>query len=191
MFDGNKFTSILNVAPQLRDRTLLVNGVSKVFAMIGWRVGYSAGPKHLLDGINTIQGQSTTPACSVSQAASLAALTGPKDFIMHRAASFQNRRDTVVSALTQAEDISIVRPQGAFYVYPECSRVIGRRTPEGRRISSDMDFCAWLLETHHVSTVPGVAFGLSPHFRISSAASEINLQIACQRIVEACSVLED
>ena len=191
MFDGNLFTSILNVAPQLSERTLLVNGVSKVFAMTGWRIGYTAGPKKLIEKINTVQGQSTTHACSISQAASIAALKGPKEFIAERADTFQSRRDLVVSRLSDAEGISTIPPDGAFYVYPNCDGVVGKKTPEGQLISSDMDFCAWLLEHHYVSTVPGAAFGLSPHFRISTAASESDLVTACERIVQACAMLRD
>lgn len=191
MFDGNVFTSILNVAPRLRERTLLVNGVSKVFAMTGWRIGYSAGAVDLIRKINTVQGQSTTHACSISQAASVAALKGPRDFIAERANTFRSRRDLVVSRLSDAQGISTIPPEGAFYVYPNCDGVVGKKTPQGKVISSDMDFCAWLLDHHYVSTVPGAAFGLSAHFRISTAACDADLSTACDRIVQACAMLRD
>lgn len=189
MFDGNRFTSILNVAPQLRDRTLLINGVSKAFAMTGWRLGYCAGPKFLIDLINAVQSHSTTHASSISQAAATAALTGPKGFIAERQQVFQDRRDTVLAGLAAAEGITATVPCGAFYVYPNCAAVIGKETPDGQTIASDIDFCTWLLQRHNVSTVPGAAFGLSPHFRISTAASEESLKTACTRIVEACKEL--
>ncbi len=189
MFDENQFTSILNVAPQLRERTVIVNGVSKIFAMTGWRLGYCAGPKYLIDNINAVQSHSTTHASSISQAAAVAALTGPKEFIAERSASYQQRRDIVITGLTAAERITSIVPDGAFYVYPNCSGVIGAETPSGQTIADDVGFCSWLLECHGISTVPGVAFGLSPHFRISTAASEEAIESACTEIVKACSEL--
>lgn len=191
MFDDHRFSSIINVAPELRDRTVIVNGVSKVFAMTGWRVGYTAGPKHLIAAINTVQSQCNTHACSISQAASVAALNGPTDFIVERADRFQARRDIVVERLNEADGISCLKPEGAFYVYPECSGLLGKTTPSGNVLKTDADVCTWLLENHHVSCVPGVAFGLSPHFRISTAASQESLGIACDRIVAACAQLSD
>jgi aspartate aminotransferase len=190
MFDGHKFASILNVAPDLRDRTLLVNGVSKVFAMTGWRIGYGAGPVDLIKAMNVVQGQSCTHACSISQAASIAALNGPSDFMADRATSFAARRDIVVSALNAIDGISCLNPEGAFYVYPNCAGLIGRKTPEGRILTDDQAVCDWFLDVHHVSAVPGVAFGLSPHIRISTAASEDGLREACRRISAACLSLE-
>lgn len=190
MFDGHRFTSLLNVAPDLKDRTLLVNGVSKVFAMTGWRLGYAAGPASIIGPMNTVQGQSLTHACSISQAAAIAALNGPVDFFKTRAASFQARRDLVVSALNAVGGLNCISPEGAFYVYPDCSGVIGKTTPQGQIIASDADFCAFLLEQHFVSAVPGIAFGLSPHVRISTAASKADLQEACARIQTACAELK-
>ena len=190
MFDGHKFASILNVAPDLRDRTLLVNGVSKAFAMTGWRIGYGAGPVDLIKAMNVVQGQSCTHACSISQAASIAALNGPSDFMADRANSFSRRRDIVVSALNAIVGISCLNPEGAFYVYPNCAGLIGRKTPEGRILTDDQTVCNWLLDVYHVSVVPGVAFGLSPHIRISTAASEDTLREACRRISTACLSLE-
>ncbi len=190
LFDGRTFTSILNVAPNLKDRVLVVNGVSKVFAMTGWRLGYAAGPSDIISAMNTVQGQSTTHASSISQAAAVAALEGPTDFFAERATSFEKRRDIVVGALNTAEGIECISPEGAFYVYPNCAGVIGQRTPEGNEIASDVEFCTWLLDAHRVSTVPGAAFGLSPHLRISTAASVADLQEAMTRISQACSQLE-
>jgi len=191
MFDGHRFVSILDAAPDLIDRVLIVNGVSKVFAMTGWRIGYGVGPKPLIAGMNTVQGQSTTHACSISQAASIAALDGPTDFIADRAASFQARRDLVVEALGSVPGLSVLSPEGAFYLYPNCAGLIGKRTQGGQVLNSDTDVCAWLLDEHHVSVVPGIAFGLSPHFRISTAASEANLREACARIARAVANLEN
>ena len=190
MFDGHRFTSILNVAPDLKDRVLIINGVSKVFAMTGWRLGYAAGPSQIIKPMNVVQGQSLTHACSISQAAGIAALNGPTDFFATRAESFQRRRDIVVEALNRTDGITCIRPEGAFYAYPDCSGVIGKVTPSGQTIASDIDFCTYLLEQHFVSAVPGAAFGLSPHLRISTAASEENLKEACTRIAQACSDLE-
>jgi len=191
MFDGNEFVSILNVAPDFKDRVLVVNGVSKVFAMTGWRIGYGAGPEDLIRGMNIVQGQCCSHACSISQAAATAALNGPTDFFPERAASFQARRDIVVEALNRIEGIDCLNPDGAFYVYPKISGLIGKRTREGKILSDDEAVSAWLLSSHHVSTVPGAAFGLSPHIRISTAASEADLTDACERIAEACSSLEN
>lgn len=190
IFGGQRFVSILDVAPDLIDRVLVVNGVSKVFAMTGWRIGYGAGPKALISAMNTVQGQSCTHACSISQAASIAALDGPTGFIAERAASFQSRRDLVLNALNDLPGLSVLSPEGAFYLYPNCAGLIGMRTAGGTVLGTDIDVCTWLLEQWHVSVVPGAAFGLSPHFRISTAASEADLQDACARIAKAVSTLE-
>lgn len=189
MFGAHQFASILNVAPDLKDRTLLVNGVSKVFAMTGWRLGYAAGPENIIGPMNVVQGQSLTHACSISQAAATAALNGPTDFFKTRAQSFEARRDIVVTALNEIDGLNCISPEGAFYVYPDCSGVIGKQTPQGQVITSDTDFCTYLLEEHFVSAVPGAAFGLSPHIRISTAASADNLTQACTRIKAACDML--
>ena len=191
MFDGHSFNSILNVAPDLKERTLIVNGVSKAFAMTGWRVGYGAGPKDIITMMNVVQGQSSTHACSISQAASVAALTGPTIFFAERVKRFQARRDVVVSTLNTIKGIDCLTPEGAFYVYPNCSKLIGKKTPTGRLLQSDIDICDWLLDDHYVSVVPGSAFGLSPHMRISTAASTAELETACTRITMACAQLED
>lgn len=190
IFEGQRFVSILDVAPDLIDRVLVVNGVSKVFAMTGWRIGYGAGARTLISAMNTVQGQSCTHACSISQAASIAALDGPTGFIADRAAAFQARRDLVLGALNAVNGLSVLSPEGAFYLYPNCAGLIGRRTPDGVVLRSDVDICTWLLTQVHVSVVPGAAFGLSPHFRISTAASETDLQEACARIATAVATLE-
>lgn len=190
MFDDHRFVSILNVAPDLKPRTLLVNGVSKVFAMTGWRIGYGAGPASLIAGMNVVQGQSCTHACSISQAASIAALDGPTDFFAERATSFQRRRDTVVEALNTMDGITCLAPEGAFYVFPSVEGLIGHKTPDGAVLTDDTAVSAWLLDKHHLSTVPGAAFGLSPHIRISTAASEENLKSACARIRAAVRSLK-
>lgn len=190
MFEGHRFVSILNVAPDLKPRTLLVNGVSKVFAMTGWRIGYGAGPASLIAGMNVVQGQSSTHACSISQAASVAALDGPTEFFADRAKSFEHRRNIFVDALNGIDGISCLRPDGAFYVFPHVGGLIGQTTPEGVILTDDTAVSTWLLEKHHLSTVPGAAFGLSPHIRISTAASEEDLQSACQRIKSAVGSLK-
>jgi aspartate aminotransferase len=189
MFDGLTFCSILNEAPELRDRVLVVNGVSKVFAMTGWRLGYAAGPKDLIQAMNTVQGQSTSHASSIAQAATIEALDGPTDFMVERATSFQMRRDLVVDTLGQLKGIDMLRPEGAFYVFPKVAGLIGKVTSTGKTLLSDVDVCDWLLDDHHVSCVPGSAFGLSPHIRISTASSKENLQEACRRITFAVTSL--
>ena len=175
MFEDHRFVSLRNVAPDLKNRVLAVNGVSKVFAMTGWRIGYAAGPKDLIRAMNVVQGQCCTHACSISQAAAVAALNGPTEFFAERAASFQVRRDIVVDALNTIPGITCLRPEGAFYVYPNLTGLIGKKTPEGTSLTDDIAISTWLLEEHNVSTVPGTAFGLSPHIRISTAAPEADL----------------
>ncbi|GBD40829.1 Aspartate aminotransferase [bacterium HR39] len=189
VYDGFTFTTILQVAPDLRERTLTVNGVSKAYAMTGWRIGYGAGPKPLVRAMATIQSQSTTNPCSISQAAAVAALTGPQDFLAEWRRVFRERRDLVVEMLNAAPGISCPKPQGAFYVYPSCAGVIGKRTPEGQVIGSSEDFARLLLEKKGVAVVHGAAFGLDPHFRISYATSTDLLREACRRIQEFCSEL--
>jgi aspartate aminotransferase len=188
-YDGFVFVTPAQVEPKLKDRTLTLNGVSKAYAMTGWRVGYAAGPKVLIDAINMVQSQSTTHTSSVSQAAATAALTGPQDFIPKNAEMFRERRDLVVSMLNQATGITCRRPEGAFYVYPSCAGVIGKKTPAGKVIETDSDFVLALLEAEGVVVVQGEAFGLSPYFRISYAASTETLTEACHRIQRFCGSL--
>jgi aspartate aminotransferase len=189
VYDGFEFTTIAQVEPELFDRTLTVNGVSKAYAMTGWRIGYAGGPTELIKAIAKIQSQSTTNPSSISQAAAVAALNGPQDFIAERAAVFKDRRDLVVSMLNQANGVSCHRPEGAFYVFPSCAGTIGRRTPAGKVIATDQDFGDYLLEDAGVSVVFGGAFGLSPFFRISYAASTAALEESCRRIQRACGAL--
>jgi len=188
-YDGFEFATIAQVEPGLYDRTLTVNGVSKAYAMTGWRIGYAGGPANLIKAIAKIQSQSTTNPSSISQAAAVAALNGPQDFIAERAAVFQDRRDLVVGMLNQAKGITCHRPEGAFYVFPSCAGTIGLKTPSGKVIESDEDFALYLLMEAGVSVVFGAAFGLSPFFRISYATSTTQLEEACRRIQTACGAL--
>ncbi len=177
-----KFVTIAEVEPALYDRTLTMNGVSKAYAMTGWRIGYAAGPLQLIKAMDMIQGQQTSGACSIAQWASVEALNGPQDFIVKNKAIFQGRRDLVVSMLNQANGINCPTPEGAFYVYPSCAGVLGRKSPSGKVIENDEDFVTELLEAEGVAVVHGSAFGLGPNFRISYATSEELLEEACTRI---------
>ena len=171
-FDGFRFTTPAEVEPRLRDRTLTMNGVSKAYAMTGWRIGYGAGPKPLIDAMRKMQSQSTSCPTSVSQYAALAALTGPQDFIAPNAALFQRRRDLVVTALNACPGLACPTPEGAFYVYPSIAGLIGRTSPAGAPLTDDAAFATALLQETGVAIVHGTAFGLSPHFRVSYAAAD-------------------
>lgn len=177
-----KFFTIAEVEPKLYDRTLTMNGVSKAYAMTGWRIGYAAGPIELIKAMDMIQGQQTSGACSIAQWAAVEALNGPQDFITRNKAIFQGRRDLVVSMLNQAKGINCPVPEGAFYVYPSCAELIGKTAPSGKVIETDEDFVSELLEAEGVAVVHGSAFGLGPNFRISYATSEELLEEACNRI---------
>ena len=189
VYDGFRFTTPAQIKPALMDRTLTMNGVSKSFAMTGWRVGYAGGPLPLIKAMNMIQSQSTTHTSSISQAAAVAALSEPMDFFADWRTSFQARRDLVVRMLNDIPGLSCLKPEGAFYVYPSCAGVLGKATPEGVTIKTDTDFVTALLETEGVAAVQGEAFGLSPYFRISYATSERVLTEACTRIQRFCSKL--
>ena len=189
LYDGLTFVTPAQVEPRLYDRTLTVNGVSKSYAMTGWRIGYAGGPKELIKAIGVIQSQSTSNPSSISQAAAVEALNGPQDFIKERAEVFRERRDLVVSMLNQAKGIQCPKPEGAFYVYPSCAGTIGKTTPDGKVIETDEDFVTYLLESEGVAVVQGSAFGLAPHFRISYATSTEALEEACKRIQRACGNL--
>jgi aspartate aminotransferase len=189
IYDDFRFVTPAQLEPRLKDRTLTVNGVSKAYAMTGWRIGYGGGPKALIKAMAVVQSQSTSCPSSVSQAAAAAALNGPQDFLTERRASFRHRRDLVVDALNAMDGITCRRPEGAFYAFAGCDGVLGRTTPEGKLLETDRDFCAWLLETAHVAVVPGAAFGASPCFRISYATSEAELTEALARIAQAISTL--
>jgi len=183
------YRTIAEVAPDLYDRTLTVNGVSKAYAMTGWRIGYGAGPKPLIDLMRKVAGQTTSNPSSVSQWAAVEALNGPQDFIAERAKHFEARRDLVVSMLNQAAGIRCATPEGAFYVYPSIEGLIGKKTEGGATIDSDDAFAAELLDAEGVAVVQGSAFGLSPYFRISYATSEDVLEEACRRIQRFCASL--
>ena len=188
-YDGFDFVTMAQVAPDLYDRTLTVNGVSKAYSMTGWRIGYAAGPKPLIDLMRKVISQTTSNPCSISQWAAVEALNGPQDFIPERAAHFQRRRDLVVSMLNQATGVTCARPEGAFYVYPSIAGLIGKTTPSGVTIDGDETFVTELLNAEGVSAVQGAAFGLSPYFRISSATSDALLEEACTRIQRFCASL--
>lgn len=181
-YDGFTFATPAEVEPKLYERTLTMNGVSKAYAMTGWRIGYCAGPVELIGAMRKIQSQSTSNPTSISQWASVEALNGPQDYIAERNAVFKTRRDMVVDLLNAAEGIECLKPEGAFYVYPSCAGTIGKTTPEGKIIETDEDFATALLEAEGVAVVHGAAFGLSPFFRISYATSDENLKEACSRI---------
>ncbi len=189
VFDDFKFATPAQVEPGLYERTLTVNGVSKAYAMTGWRIGYAAGPVPLIRAMGKIQSQSTSNPSSVSQWAAVEALTGPQDFLAPNRALFQRRRDLVVGMLNEAEGILCPRPEGAFYVYPDISGCMGKTSRGGTRIGTDEDFATALLDETGVAVVFGAAFGLSPAFRVSYATSEAQLQEACSRIQDFCKGL--
>ena len=189
VYDGFEFTTLAQVEPRLYERTLTLNGVSKAYCMTGWRIGYAAGPVELIKAIAAVQSQSTSNPCSISQAAAVAALNGPQDFIPKHNAAFKERRDLVVDMLNKAKGIHCLKPEGAFYVYPSCAGTIGRKTPQGKVIKTDEDFVTYLLESEGVAVVQGSAFGLAPYFRISYATSTAALTDACTRIQRACAAL--
>ncbi|MEH6829029.1 pyridoxal phosphate-dependent aminotransferase [Parasphingorhabdus sp.] len=183
------FSTIAEVCPDLYDRTLTVNGCSKAFSMTGWRIGFAGGPVWLINAMRKLQSQSTTNACSISQAAAVAALNGPQDFLIERNAAFERRRDLVVSMLNDTPGLECPTPDGAFYVYPDASGLIGKTTPKGQVIKTDEDLITYFLDEAQVAAVHGAAFGLSPAFRISYATSEEILTEACTRIQRACVAL--
>jgi aspartate aminotransferase len=187
VYDGFAFSTPAQVEPKLKGRTLTMNGVSKAYSMTGWRIGYAGGPEPLIKGIATLQSQSTSNPCSISQWASVEALEGPQDFLKSWVASFQDRRDLVVSIINQAKGISCPTPEGAFYVYPSCAGVVGRTSREGKKIKTDEDFATALLQEEGVAVVHGAAFGLSPFFRISYATGIEALEEACRRIQRFCA----
>lgn len=189
VYDGFEFATIADVVPELYGRTLTVNGVSKAYAMTGWRIGYAAGPVELIKAMSKVQGQSTSNPSSISQAAALEALTGDQSFLKDWREKFQERRDLVVSLLNQAEGIRCHASEGAFYVFATCDGVIGKKTPEGKVIASDTDFATYLLESYNLVVVQGVEFGLSPCFRVSYALDKDTLKKACERIRQACAAL--
>jgi aspartate aminotransferase len=186
IFDDLKFVTIAEIEPQLLSRTLIVNGVSKAYAMTGWRIGYGAGPEKLIKAMSMIQSQSTSSPSSIGQAAAVEALNGTQDYIKPNAKLFQSRRDMVVEMLNKIDGINCNIPNGAFYVFPSCKGLFGKKTPAGKMIENDNDFAGYLLEEALVAVVPGVAFGAPDFFRISYAASEDFLKNSMQRIADAC-----
>ena len=189
VYDDFKFTTIAQVCPELYERTLTVNGCSKAYAMTGWRIGFAGGPQPLIKAMSKLQSQSTSNPCSIAQAAATAALNGPQNFLQERNAAFQRRRDLVISMLNQINGFHCPRPEGAFYVYPDVSGVIGKSTPAGKTIGNDADLIDYLLDEGRVAAVHGAAFGLEPAFRISYATSETILTEACNRIQSAVNAL--
>ncbi|MGN6145659.1 MAG: pyridoxal phosphate-dependent aminotransferase, partial [Mesorhizobium sp.] len=190
IFDNRKFVSFGKACPDLKDRTLIVNGVAKAYAMTGWRVGYAAGPAPLVKAMNTVQSQSCTSVAAPMQAAALAALTGPQDCVGEFRAAFERRRDLVVAGISRIEGLTLPPPEGAFYAYIGCAALIGRRTPKGTVLADDVAVADYLLAEGHVSSVPGTAYGLSPFFRISTATSDAILTEAIARIGRAVAVLQ-
>ena len=189
VYDGFEFATIAQVEPKLYPRTLTLNGLSKAYCMTGWRLGYAAGDKDLIKAMNKLQSQTVTSAATMCQWAGVTALNGDHSFIEENNKVFVQRRDLVVSMLNQADGISCLTPQGAFYVYPNIAGLIGKKTPDGKVIETDEDFVSYLLETEGVAAVHGEAFGLSPHFRISYATATELLEEACMRIQRACASL--
>jgi aspartate aminotransferase len=190
IFDGRDFVSFGKACPELRDRSLIVNGVSKAYAMTGWRVGYAAAPAPLLKAMATIQSQSVTSVCSIAQAATVAALNGPQDNVSRFRQAFENRRDLVVDGIRQINGLTLSTPEGAFYAYVGCGNLIGRKAPTGIVLKDDTAVANYLLNEGRVASVPGPAYGLSPYFRISTATNEALLTEAIQRITNAVAQVE-
>ncbi|HEY6578153.1 MAG TPA: pyridoxal phosphate-dependent aminotransferase [Rhizomicrobium sp.] len=189
VYDGFRFATVAAVEPRLYGRTLTMNGVSKAYAMTGWRIGYCGGPEPLIRAMAKLQSQTVSNPASISQWASVEALNGPQDFIADFRRAFQERRDLVVSMLNQAHGVECPRPEGAFYVFASIRKLIGKSTPGGKAIATDEDFVTALLELEGVAAVHGAAFGLSPFFRVSYAASNASLEEACHRIQRFCAGL--
>jgi aspartate aminotransferase len=189
MFDGQRHTTMVAAEPRLRDRTLTISGVSKTYAMTGWRVGFGAGPRHLIRAMVTMQGHVAAGVNTVGQAAAAAALDGPQDDVERMRDAYARRRDLVVEALNRAPGIACHKPEGAFYVFPNVAGCLGKTTPSGMRIETDQDFTMALLEEAHVAVVHGAAFGMSPYVRISYATNDADLKEGCERIVGFCERL--
>ena len=190
IYDDGVFSTIASVEPKMKERTLTLNGVSKAYCMTGWRLGYCGGPREIIAGMNKIQSQSTTSTSSISMAASVEALSGDQEFINLHNIQFKKRRDMVVKNLNQIDGINCSIPPGAFYVYPSCEGIIGKKTSAGNTINTDEDFMNFLLESEGIAGVHGEAFGLSPYFRLSYATDEKTLEDACNRIERACNNLK-
>lgn len=183
------FTSFANACPDLKDRTLIINGVSKAYAMTGWRLGYAAGPKDLTKVLNKLQSQSTTCPSSITQVAAAAALNGPQDFVRQAVAEYKARGEIVTKGFRAIPGLEVRAPEGAFYLFPKCTAYIGRTAPDGTRIDNDTALASYLLTAGKVATVPGAAFGVEPYIRLSFATSRNNLAIAIERIADALTKL--
>ncbi|MFP4519526.1 MAG: pyridoxal phosphate-dependent aminotransferase [Oceanicaulis sp.] len=186
VYDGFKFATIAEVAPDLYERTLTMNGVSKAYAMTGWRIGYAAGPETLIKAMAKVMSQTTSNPCSISQWASVAALNGEHDFLAPRNAAFKKRRDAMLEKIARAPGLTAPTPEGAFYIFADCAGLIGRTSPDGKKLETDLDVCDALLTEEAVAVVPGEAFGAAPGFRLSYATSDEALEEAGQRIVRFC-----
>jgi aspartate aminotransferase len=189
LFDGREFCTMAQVAPELKERTLTVNGASKAYAMTGFRIGYCVGPQELIKAMTKLQSQSTSSPSSLGQAATLEALTGPQDFIAERTKIFQDRRDSVVAQLNAIPGITCHLPEGAFYVFPSCAGVMGKKTPSGQILKTDEDFVLYLLDSEKLAGVHGAAYGSTPFFRFSFATSMAVLNEGCARLRRACEQL--
>ncbi|MAH85083.1 MAG: aspartate aminotransferase [Rhodospirillaceae bacterium TMED8] len=189
IYDDQSYSTMASAAPDLVDRILTINGVSKAYSMTGWRIGFCGGPAPLIKTMSKLQNQSTGNPCSVSQAAAVAALTGSLDVVRERTAAFQVRRNKVIAMLNDVPGLTCQSPGGAFYAYPNCSELIGRKTPAGSIMETDRDVVLYLMECAGVAAVHGAAYGLTPHFRLSIAASTDELEEACHRIQAACQAL--
>jgi aspartate aminotransferase len=190
VYGDAKFSTVAEVEPTLKDRTLTVNGASKAYAMTGWRVGFAGGPRPMIAAMTNMQGQIGSGISTIGQAAAIAALNGPQDLLKERAADYQKRRDEVVGMLRAAKGLTCHMPEGAFYVFPNIAGCIGKTTKGGRKLANDTDFVTALLEEKHVATVQGAAYGMSPYFRISYATDMASLREGCTRIQEFCAELQ-
>ena len=190
VFAGREFVSFAQACPELKDRMLTVNGVSKAYAMTGWRVGYATGPRPLIEAMATIQSQSVTSVCTIAQAAAVAALTGPQDEVTRFREAFERRRNLVVGGIRQINALTLVPPEGAFYAYIGCANLIGRMGPDGKALDDDVAVASCLLNSARVAAVPGAAYGMSPFFRISTATSDTLLAEAITRIKATIEEIE-
>ena len=190
VYDNFTFASLAAACPDIYERTLTINGVSKAYSMTGWRIGYAGGPADLIKAMGKALSQTTSNAASISQWAAVEALTGPQDFIPERAAIFQERRDLVVNGLNDADGLACLKPEGAFYAFPDCSSALGKKAPNGDVLEDDIEFCAALLDIEKVAAVPGAAFGAPGHFRVSYATSTEVLTEALARIKRFCAALK-